>query len=41
MTGHIPPEHSLVERGCELSQAHAAPESEKVMKQTISELLRK
>lgn len=40
-TGYIPLEHSFQEGGYEPSQAYAAPDSEKVMKQTISDLLKK
>ena len=40
VTGYIPLEHSFVEGGYEPSQAYAAPGSEKVMKQTISTLLK-
>lgn len=40
VTGYIPLEHSFEEGGYEPSQAYAAPESENVMKQTISELLK-
>jgi hypothetical protein len=39
VTGYIPLEHSFQEGGYEPTQAYAAPESEKVMKQTISDLL--
>lgn len=39
VTGYIPLEHSFEEGGYEPTQAYAAPESEKVMKQTISDLL--
>lgn len=41
VTGYIPLEHSFVEGGYEPSQAYAAPDSEKMMKQTISDLLKK
>lgn len=41
VTGYIPLEHSFEEGGYEPSQAYAAPDSEKVMKQTISDLLKK
>lgn len=40
VTGYIPLEHSFKEGGYEPTQAYAAPSSEKVMKQTISELLK-
>ena len=40
VTGYIPLEHSFEEGGYEPSQAYAAPDSEKVMKQTISDLLK-
>ncbi len=40
VTGYIPLEHSFVEGGYEPSQAYAAPESEKVMKETIIKLLK-
>lgn len=40
VTGYIPLEHSFEEGGYEPSQAYAAPNSEKVMKQTISDLLK-
>ncbi len=39
-TGYIPLEKSFAEGGYEPTQAYAAPESEKVMKVTIAELLR-
>ena len=39
-TGYIPLENSFAEGGYEPTQAFAAPESEKVMKETIAELLR-
>lgn len=39
-TGYIPLEKSFAEGGYEPTQAYAAPESEKVMKATIVELLR-
>ncbi|MBX7210719.1 MAG: hypothetical protein K1X78_20600 [Verrucomicrobiaceae bacterium] len=39
-TGYVPLEKSFAEGGYEPTQAYAAPESEKLMKQTISELLR-
>ncbi|MBL9146098.1 MAG: hypothetical protein JNM99_20620 [Verrucomicrobiaceae bacterium] len=39
-TGYIPLEKSFAEGGYEPTQAYAAPESEKVMKATIAELLR-
>jgi hypothetical protein len=41
VTGYIPLEQSFVEGGYEPSQAYAAPNSEKMMKQTISDLLKK
>jgi hypothetical protein len=41
VTGYIPLEQSFIEGGYEPSQAYAAPDSEKVMKQTISDLLKK
>ena len=40
ITGYIPLEHSFVEGGYEPTQAYAAPDSEKMMKQTISDLLK-
>ncbi|MCB1276369.1 hypothetical protein [Prosthecobacter sp.] len=40
VTGYIPLEHSFEEGGYEPSQAYAAPESEKTMKETIERLLR-
>jgi len=40
VTGYIPLEHSFVEGGYEPTQAYAAPDSEKMMKQTISDLLK-
>ncbi len=40
VTGYIPLKHSFEEGGYEPTQAYAAPESEKVMKQTISDLLK-
>ncbi len=40
VTGYIPLEHSFIEGGYEPSQAYAAPDSEKMMKQTISSLLK-
>jgi hypothetical protein len=40
VTGYIPLEHSFIEGGYEPTQAYAAPESEKVMKETIAKLLR-
>lgn len=39
VTGYIPLEKSFAEGGYEPTQAYAAPESEKVMKATITELL--
>ena len=39
-TGYIPLENSFAEGGYEPTQAFAAPESEKAMKETIAELLR-
>ena len=41
VTGYIPLEHSFNEGGYEPTQAYAAPTSEKVMKRTISDLLKK
>jgi hypothetical protein len=41
VTGYIPLEHSFIEGGYEPTQAYAAPESEKMMKQSISDLLKK
>ena len=41
VTGYIPLEQSFVEGGYEPSQAYAAPNSEKVIKQTLSDLLKK
>jgi hypothetical protein len=41
VTGYIPLEKSFIEGGYEPSQAYAAPNSEKMMKQTISDLLKK
>jgi hypothetical protein len=41
VTGYIPLEQSFIEGGYEPSQAYAAPNSEKMMKQTISDLLKK
>lgn len=41
VTGYIPLEHSFIEGGYEPSQAYAAPESEKVMKDTLVRLLQK
>ena len=41
VTGYIPLEHSFKEGGYEPSQAYAAPNSEKMMKQTLSDLLKK
>ena len=41
VTGYIPLEKSFIEGGYEPSQAYAAPDSEKLMKQTISGLLKK
>jgi hypothetical protein len=41
VTGYIPLEQSFVEGGYEPSQASAAPNSEKVIKQTLSDLLKK
>lgn len=41
VTGYIPLEQSFIEGGYEPSQAYAAPDSEKMMKQTISDLLKK
>jgi hypothetical protein len=38
--GYIPLEKSFVEGGYEPTQAFAAPESEKMMRETIAELLR-
>jgi hypothetical protein len=40
VTGYIPLEHSFIEGGYEPSQAYATPESEKVMKETITKLVR-
>jgi hypothetical protein len=40
VTGYIPLEHSFEEGGYEPTQAYAAPDSEKMMKQTISDLLK-
>lgn len=40
VTGYIPLEQSFIEGGYEPSQAYAAPNSEKMMKQTISNLLK-
>ena len=40
VTGYIPLEHSFEEGGYEPTQAYAAPQSEKVMKETIKRLLR-
>lgn len=40
VTGYIPLEHSFEEGGYEPSQAYAAPDSEKAMKETIERLLR-
>jgi hypothetical protein len=40
VTGYIPLEHSFEEGGYEPTQAYAAPESEKTMKETIERLLR-
>lgn len=39
--GYIPLEQSFAEGGYEPSQAYAAPDSEKVIKQTLSDLLKK
>lgn len=39
VTGYIPLEHSFVEGGYEVTQSYAAPDSEKVMKQTMAKLL--
>lgn len=39
--GYIPLEQSFIEGGYEPSQAYAAPNSEKVIKQTLSDLLKK
>ncbi|WP_461782832.1 hypothetical protein [Prosthecobacter sp.] len=41
VTGYIPLEQSFAEGGYEPSQAYAAPNSEKVIKQTLSDLLKK
>jgi hypothetical protein len=41
VTGYIPLEQSFVEGGYEPSQAYAAPNSEKVIKQTLSDLLKR
>lgn len=41
VTGYIPLERSFAEGGYEPTQAYAAPDSEKMMKQTISDLLKK
>ena len=40
VTGYIPLEQSFAEGGYEPSQAYAAPNSEKVIKQTLSDLLK-
>ncbi len=40
VTGYIPLENSFEEGGYEPTQAYAAPDSEKMMKQTISDLLK-
>ncbi len=40
VTGYIPLEHSFQEGGYEPTQAYASPDSEKVMKKTITELLK-
>lgn len=40
VTGYIPLEHSFEEGGYEPTQAYAAPESEKTLKETIERLLR-
>lgn len=40
VTGYIPLEHSFSEGGYEVTQSYAAPESEKMMKETITRLLK-
>lgn len=41
VTGYIPLERSFAEGGYETTQAYAVPESEKTMKQTLAELVKK